>query len=411
MKKQLLQLLFLVFGLMFFHQSAMAQKFGYVFTGNQKRVTLPFEIVNNLIVIPVKVKGVTLRFILDTGVKNTLLVNRIYSDLLQIKYQRRISLLGVDRNQEMSALVAPNIKMELAGIVNENETLVILEEDYLQFEKIFDADIQGIIGYEFLRPFVVKIDYDRKVLVLYKHGQFKPRRRYKPYDLELNYGKPYLKSQLTFENKDTFLANLLIDTGASFDLLLHVGVDTAITLPSKTLKGDLGRGLGGILDGLIGRVSNLDIMPYNFKEVITYYQDVESFEHLSELKTRHGIVGSGILGRFVVVLDYRNRTMYLKRGRKYKKPFLFNMSGIIIENGNNAGKSFRIKEVLPNTPGAAVDLRTGDEIIRLNGVRGSYLTRIFIKNIFKRRVGKKIRLTIIRDGQKIKKTFRLEKLI
>ena len=390
--------------------------FGYRFErDNQNKIVIPFELVNNLVVVPVRVNGLKLKFIVDTGVKYTILVDKLYSDLLEIEYQRTIQLMGADRNQLMTAYVAPNVNLNVSGVFNPKETLLILEKDFLEFERIFGTDVQGIIGFELFRSFVVKIDYDKKRITLYKPENFEKKkiykRHYKPYPIDLIYSKPYITAPITLENGDSVHGKFLIDSGASFDLLIDVNSDDKVGFPSKTMRGDLGRGLGGVLDGVIGRVDKLDFSPFGFDDVITFYQDDDIFDEIVEVSKRNGIIGAGILSRFTVILDYHNKQMWLSKSKKYKEPFAFNMSGIILRDGDNQAKYFTVKEVLPDTPGAEAGIQAGDKIYFVNGIRGNRLTRVIIKNIFKEKEGKKISIRVLRGEEKIRAKFKLRELI
>lgn len=45
----------------------------FVMENNATKVTIPFKLINNLIFIPIKVNGVELNFLLDSGVEETIL--------------------------------------------------------------------------------------------------------------------------------------------------------------------------------------------------------------------------------------------------------------------------------------------------------------------------------------------------
>ena len=48
---------------------------GFQFETDKKKVTIPFQLINNLIFIPINVNGVELNFLLDTGVEETILLS------------------------------------------------------------------------------------------------------------------------------------------------------------------------------------------------------------------------------------------------------------------------------------------------------------------------------------------------
>ncbi|MCK5701681.1 MAG: hypothetical protein KAI29_11030, partial [Cyclobacteriaceae bacterium] len=74
----------------------ICQNLGFYFEKNANKVKVHFELHNNLIVIPITLNDTyTLNFILDTGVRPTILINKEISDALGVGYQRSIELFGV----------------------------------------------------------------------------------------------------------------------------------------------------------------------------------------------------------------------------------------------------------------------------------------------------------------------------
>ena len=45
----------------------------FLIENNKKKVVIPFKLINNLVFIPIKVNGVELNFLLDSGVDETIL--------------------------------------------------------------------------------------------------------------------------------------------------------------------------------------------------------------------------------------------------------------------------------------------------------------------------------------------------
>src|SRR5690606_1669549 len=84
---------------------AMGQSFAsdtVYFTSKRKSITFPFKLVHNLIIIPVQINdSQPLNFILDSGVKNTLITRLNYSDSLSLNEAGRISIQGLGSGHEM----------------------------------------------------------------------------------------------------------------------------------------------------------------------------------------------------------------------------------------------------------------------------------------------------------------------
>lgn len=394
--------------------TVQGQGLGYQFEASRHKITIPFELINNLIVVPVSMNGLEMKFIVDTGVRYTILVDKVYSDLVQIEYHRKINLMGADRSQVMSAFIAPNVNMTISELFNPHETLLVLEEDFLQFKEMFGADVQGIIGYELFRHFVVKVDYGRQVLTLYRHDAFDaPRRGYETFPIELHQSKPYLTTTVRIAgDSEPVPVTLLMDTGASFDLLLNAASSPDLHLPTRTINGDLGRGLGGHLEGRIGRAAAFALSErLAFEEVITFYQSDSQHTHLPEIQHRNGIIGAGILRRFTVIYDYRHERIHVRRGAQFHTPFKFNNSGVVLVPSDNEQPYFLIEDIVPHSPAAEAGLQAGDAIVALNGLPVEHLSRTYLKDQFKSRAGRRIRLKVMRDGEAHTVKFRLRELI
>ncbi len=64
---------------------------GFHFEKTKKKVVIPFQLINNLIFIPINVNGETLTFLLDTGVEETV--------LFSLDEKEEVSLYQLEKNQ------------------------------------------------------------------------------------------------------------------------------------------------------------------------------------------------------------------------------------------------------------------------------------------------------------------------
>ena len=163
-----------------------------------------------------------LRFVLDTGVRTSILTDRTFSDILNISYNRKIPLVGADGDREVVAYVANGISLKLPGVVGQGQALLVLEEDYLQLKNYLGTEVHGILGYELFSRFIVEIDYDSRMLTLHEPYSFKPKGRRNVIPLEVQDTKPYIHTNLRLQNGTTIAAKLMLDTGASHSLLLDI---------------------------------------------------------------------------------------------------------------------------------------------------------------------------------------------
>ena len=387
-------------------------QFGFSLTGGNTEVTIPFEVHNNLIIIPVVLNNaIPLKFILDTGVRTAILTEKTISDLMQISYDRKISIVGGGGGDTVDAYIAHNVTLHLPGVQGKGQPILILAQDYLRLKNSMGHNIHGILGYEIFGRFVVKIDYVNRMLTLIEPAAFKPKRKDKAIPLTIEDTKPYISVMLTINDTTSVNSKLMIDSGASHSLLLDAASHEDITIPEKVVDGKLGRGLTGDIEGYLGRVEKIRLEEFEFKNIIASFPDEVSYRSIREGTERNGTVGSGLLSRFYVTYDYLNSKLYLKKNKKYRVGFEYNMSGIDLEASGPNFSSFIISYVRKDSPAEAAGVMVGDQIIMINGLASKNLRMGDIFNILSSKPGKNIKLKLRRNNQEFVVKFELERLI
>lgn len=395
--------------------STYSQKIlGFKLPENVNRVNIPFQSYNNLVVIPVVLNGILpLKFVLDTGVRTTILTAKTYSDILNLDYDRHIVVSGVGGEKLVDAYITNGVSLELPGMKGEGHTMLVLEEDYIELTNYLGTQVHGILGYEIFSRFIVKIDHNKKVLSLIKPEKFKKKRKFTPIPITIEDTKPYVIVEITQGNGEKTPMKLMIDSGASHGLLLDPGADSSIVVPEKTIDSNIGRGLGGELTGKIARVNKLEFGNFDFSEIIATYPDPNTY--MDELKMgstfRHGTLGGEILSRFTIIFDYSSETLYLKKNSAYKKGFEYNMSGIVIKTAGDRLKKFKIVEVREGSSAKKAGIQAEDFIIAINNSRVRDLPLQQVIGMFNSRPNKMLRVEIEREGKRIFKKFKLERQI
>jgi hypothetical protein len=382
--------------------------------GNKTKIDLPFRYTNGFIIVPVVFENwFPLNFIFDTGAEHTILSQREITDLLQLEYRRRFTLIGSDLSREFYAYLVSGINLKAGAVLAKNRSILVLEEDYLRFEDYTGVEIHGILGADFFRRFVVQIDYRKQVISLYDpRGYEKPQKGFTTVDATFRKSKPYVFPDVALRQGDTSRLKLLLDTGAALPLLINIDSDPGLVLPEQVIPSNLGAGLGGFLRGYKGKVSGLTLPPYHFSSVVTNYQEIQlGIIDSTNLDQRNGILGNEILRRFTVVLDYVREEVYLEPNKNYDDEFKVDRSGMLIIATGPGLRDFLIYSVLPDSPAEEAGLRPGDEIRRINWVPVSFLTLSSIINRLQKPPGKRIRLVVKRDSERVKVSFLLRDLI
>jgi hypothetical protein len=377
-----------------------------------KRVDIPFEYKNGFIIIDIILNDVfPLRFIMDTGAEHTILTKREITDILQVNYDRKLPLMGADLRTELYAYLARGIKLQLGNVIGLNRSILVLEEDYIQFETFTGMNIHGILGADFFRRFVVKINYHKQVISLIAPRHFTPPSNYSCLPIQIERYKPYYNA-LVYTSQDSMLElKLLLDTGASLAMLLEVSSHPNLELPERVIPSTLGLGLGGDVKGYMGKITALNLQGFEIPEVITHFQDLSFLTDSLPVYNRNGLIGNDILSKFTLIIDYYNQKLYLSPNKWYDKKLKYDRSGLQCVAGGKNLNEFIIHYVLSGSPADKAGVQVGDQILRINGRGAALLTLSGVNRVLKKRVGKRIKLKILRGQEKRKVFFYLEELL
>lgn len=377
---------------------SFAQVPGFYMKNESRRIKIPFVDSNSLIIIPVSINGgPPINFLFDTGVKSNIFFSKSIADELGMEYTRKLNLVGADGQTVLSASVSPNNNFDLGNVEGIYQAILVLDEDFLELEKVIGIPIYGVIGHEFFKNNPIKIDYDNSVLTFYRRSALKWRPLgFRSMPIELIGSKPYINTQIRQIGGDELEAKLLIDTGANHGLLLNRETTDAIKLPPLTIETDLGRSLGGDLFGLVGRVRRVDISGLKFRNVVTSYPDETEFSSVIVETGRQGSLGSELLNRVKLIFDYPRERLLLKKGSKFSEEFDYDMSGMMVRVFSAEEKRFYISQVRDNSPSGMAGLQLFDEITSINKVPAFFWELTDITKLLRSEEGKVVTMEILR---------------
>lgn len=388
-----------------------AQHFGFKIEGDRNKVVIPVEILNNMIVVPVVLNNqIPLKFILDTGVRTTVLTQKTYSDILGLTYSKEIVISGPGGEKLVDAFVTDNVTFDLPGIQGKGHSMLVLEKDYLELRNYLGAEVHGILGYELFSRFIIQMEYERKRIILYMPERFKKKRSYQTIPISIEDTKPFMTVKTQMNESTGLNAKLLMDTGASHGLILDPESHELITIPDKNLNSIIGRGLGGVITGKIGRIKSLDLGKYKIENIIANFPDPNSYTDTLFTKSdiyRNGALGGEILSRFNLIFNFPEEEVYLKKNSSYRKTFNYDMSGLTVKAIGARLRTYEITGVRDGSPGGAAGLQIGDQIMAVNGTAVYNLDLNTVNGFFNSKEGKRVSVEVEREGKRMKFEFRL----
>ena len=387
----------------------------YFTNTRQKSLELPFKLVNNLIVIPIQINGSdTLRFILDTGLNTSIICELSTGKTLNLNYAREIQLQGLGIGEPITAIHTFGNDISVSGIYGINQDYFVLMDNVFHLSNKLGTPIHGILSFSVFNAFIVEIDYDNEKLVFYDPAFYqykKNSRNYTTMPMVIHETKPYIYMKIQLPDGRIVPLKVLLDTGASNSLWVDLSSLSGYSMPEDARESFLGSGLSGDVFGHVVRFEKVFIDQHELKDVIVSLPDSGSIENAIGLDQRNGSIGSELLRRFNVVIDYPNELITFIKNSNYSDQFSYNMTGIELTSPYPGLNYYTVSQILEDSPAEKAGLQAGDEIISINNTKVTELTMNEIYKKFQIRDGKKIKMVINRNGQREKIEFRLERFI
>lgn len=381
-----------------------------LFTNNSTKIE--FRQINNNIVIPAKINDSdTLWFILDTGLKTTLITELTKEDSLTIKYAKKVKLHGLGEGEPVEAYTSYKNDIYIGNIHIKQQKVNVLLQDMFYLSKKAGTKINGILGATIFEKYITEINYTDNYILFHKPESYEYSRSKRTVclPLELINQKPYIHTWMTDLDGNRMKVKLLVDTGASLALWLQENEE--IKTPQKNIYNILGQGLNGDIYGRIGRVKNIEIGHYLLKEPIASFPDTSSLHIEIQKDNRNGSLGGDLLRRFNIIIDYPNKRICFRRNKSYRKPFIYNNSGIDVETPFPNLPIYSVSYVMKDSPAETAGIKVGDQVVSINGIGASNLTLEKIYKILSSTRKKKIKLRILRDGIFMNIVIKTKKLI
>ncbi|PKB15676.1 PDZ domain-containing protein [Flavobacterium sp. 5] len=418
---------------------------GFVFDKGVDKITIPIALINNLTFIPIKVNGVELNFLLDTGVEETILFSLEDNPNVNFYNSEKIRLKGLGSEAAIEGLKTTNNVLEMDGAKAYRQLIYVILDQSFNLSSQIGIPVNGIIGYQFFRQNLVRIDYGNKKVIVYKNNEVNRKKIEKKFDkmaITIERLKPYLMGIVDLD-EIKIPVKMLLDSGNSDSVWLFQDLSSQIKVPSKNFDDFLGKGFSGDIEGKRARISNFSFDKYNFKLPIVAFPDSSSIKNVRMVKNRAGSVGGEILKRFSVIFDYENELLYLRKNSRFGEPFTYNKSGIEIkhngiqwvketvkmetvplsggvtfdESGRNITNEFKYKfELKPvyeianirkKSAAEKCGLKVGDIIISINKEPVYRYSLEKLNEKFKSEEDKMIYLEIEREGKVLKFSFQL----
>jgi len=373
-----------------------AQAQFFLLKDGKKAVSLRFSIVRNMVIVPLHINGRgPFNFVLDTGVGLMIITDPKLVDSINIDTKRTLKLYGAGFNDAFEAYATNTLQVTLPGMSSWGVAAAILKTDHFGLSNYAGMPVHGLLGYEFFNRLTVKLNFSDSTLTAYAPGKTPRLKKYTKLAIQIEDRKPYINSKLALLAGQEVNTKLIVDLGAGHPLLIENKQYYPHNL-QKTVAANLGIGLTGPVNGVIGRIEHINLGKFRFKDVITNFPDSGS-KHL--VTTRDGNLGLGILKKFSLIFDYQNEALYIKPNSYFKEPFEHDMSGLEYYATGSGFKQVFISRVEAGSAGAKAGFKENDQITAINFKPVSQLSLIEIDALFKSRPNRNILVEVYHDNK------------
>jgi len=372
-------------------------------------VVIPFELVTRHILIRVKINNSgPLWFIFDTGDK-VAIVDLERAKSLGLTLQGEVNVGGAGAGTLKGSTVR-DASLTVIG-VDGNPQPVMLAIPLDGLEPRFGHDIDGIIGADFIKQFVVEIDYPARVLRLHDKNKFVYSGSGEILPLTfIHGGHPIIDAEVTVAGRAAVKGRFVLDFGSGASLALHRPFVEQQNLPvpsQKTIRVIGAGGAGGKITGRNGRVAELRIGKFQIDNPLTLFSEDKSGAFASS--EIQGNIGAMILSKFKAALDYGRDRIILEPNASLKDPIAPASSGLKFIAEGADYRTFRVEELLEDSPATEAGLQKDDVVVAVDGRPAAELTLSLLHETLEKPVPHK--LSVRRAGQTLEITLTPRRLI
>ena len=369
--------------------------------------TIPFQFVNNLILVPVRINGFEpTSFILDTGASASVISLALVKQFgLKIEGETDVSTSG----GSIGASTLKNARVSLPG--KELGQFNLLAIPLAGLEAGLGQPVGGILGAELFDRFVVDIDYGTRTIQLHDPTGYVYAGSAAPLPIAFEDHTPFITAVVVGSDGNSVKGILLVDTGANGSLTLNsafVKRNRFVETSERVIPITSGAILAGGARSYVGRLGELRMGTVKLLQPIVNLSEDAAGDEASV--TNAGFIGGEVLRRFKLITDYTRARIILEATVRVSEPFEFDMSGMSLAAGGSGFEVVRVRLVIPGSPAAEAGIVVGDTLATIDGVPANRLGLDQIRRLF-RKDGVEYRLSLRRGGEVLEVRVKTRRLV
>jgi hypothetical protein len=369
---------------------------------SKKIESIPFEMVGSYVVINVKINNSSpLNLILDSGIRNTIITELEPSDKISLNFSDVKDMMGLGGGSVLEAFTSNFNTLKIGKLKFQNKTVYVLKNDVFNLSKHSGTKINGLIGVDFFQDHTVEIDYSSRRVRFYESETFEAPKGYGMLPITVESQKMFVELSVIESDSTHKQVKMLMDTGAELNAWFQTSTKESVKVPPRWVQGTIGEGLNGIITGKYSHIPQICFGDFCLRNAIVSFPDSATITGIVSNSKRDGTVGSQLLSRFNLFIDYKQKKFYFKPNSNFKKPYTYNVAGIEIIQYSPVIPVIEVMDVWANSPAAHAGVKRDDQIIEINGIRAFQMSIGEIRRIFETPSKHSLNLTLIREKEEV----------
>lgn len=352
---------------------------------NQPIATIPVEIPSyGIVFLKAQINNSSpLSFALDSGASFPFVINSSKAEPLGLLLEGELESSGGAGEGAYNIKFARGVSVRVPGLTLRQQTAAVI--DLTGIETLAGRDIDGLVGSNIFKRFVVEVDYEGHAVKLYDPTTYNYTGPGESLPLTVENDYLFVTARLALTPRESVSGKFLIDTGGGMVTAVlttpFVESKNVVSMLGKTIRDDSLTGLGGNIKLLVSRAHGFQIGNITIRQPIVHLSQNETGALAST--AFDGVIGSELLNRLRVIFDASRRRLILEPNINISRPSEYNMTGISVRATGKEFKRFTVYQVLKDSPGSEAGVRKGDLVAQINGRPATEFTLDDIYRMFK----------------------------
>lgn len=363
---------------------------------------IPFELSGSYAVVRMSINGSEpLSFIFDTGVRNTIITHLDDTDNLSLKEGREVPVVGLGSGLDVKGLVSDGNILQLGKLSMNDRQVMVLDEDILHLSELNGRKINGLMGVDVLKDYVVEVNYSRRKMIFYDTTSFRRPENFASRTLIIENNKLYLPMTLFDSSMKLRTIKMFIDTGALLNAWFLTVNNNTEDIPGPKVYARIGSGFSGDVNGYLARIPRLCLEEYCFEHPIVAFPDSAVVAEVIRRSDRDGTIGSELLSRFNLIFDLHRQQLHFRANSFFKAPFMYNISGMELIQALPPFPGFEVSAVWKNSPAEKAGMQIGDQLIGINNLSVFNLSLTDVRGLLQKPSRVPLSVVFLRNGQQM----------